>query len=441
MRERLERSIETARRAFRDPEMGPTHLFVVLCGGLFAAVLLSGFLGRLDIVAVATGEVIPSTQVKSVQHLEGGIVSEIFVREGEKVALDQPLIALETTATEADVNELALRLAALTADRARLEAEAEAEAEEGKAPAYPPELLERHPDIVAQSRELFAARRDRKKGAIRKQEETIAQHGHAVQEIAARLRNSHNTAKVLAERIEISEKLLKQELSSRMNHLSLLQEASVLKGRIEEDTAGLRRADAALKEAHAERLALRQRFAEEVATELSRTRRELEELSQRMAKFTDNLGRTVIRSPVAGTVKTLHVVTRGGVVQAGKTVVDIVPGEDRLIIKARLPTYYIGYVREGQEARIRLAYSDSSRFGHIDGKVTLVSPDAQVTDKGAFYEIRLETDKDAFETGPLKYRLYPGVQVTADVLIGDRGIFEYLLSSFLSGFTGALREL
>lgn len=437
MRERLERSIETVRSAFRDPEMGPTHLFVSLCGALFAAVLLSGFLGRLDIVAVATGEVIPSTQVKSVQHLEGGIVSEIFVREGEKVALDQPLIALQTTATEADVNELTLRLAALTADRARLEAEVE----EKKKPAYPSELLERHPDIVEQSRELFAARQDRKKGAIRKQEEAIAQHEHAVQEIAARLRNSQNTAKVLAERIGISEKLLKQELSSRMNHLSLLQEASALKGRIEEDTAGLKRADAGLKEAHAERLSLRQRFIEEATTDLSKARRELEELSQRLGKFTDNLGRTVIRSPVAGTVKTLHVVTKGGVVQAGKTVVDIVPGEDKLVIKARLPTYYIGYVREGQEARIRLAYSDSSRFGHIDGRVTLVSPDAQVTDKGAFYEIRLETAKDAFEAGALKYRLYPGVQVTADVLIGDRGIFEYLLASFMSGFQGALREL
>ncbi|MEO5337086.1 MAG: HlyD family type I secretion periplasmic adaptor subunit [Magnetospirillum sp. WYHS-4] len=437
MREDFLRHVERLRTAFRDPEMGPTHLFVALCGALFAAVLLSGFIGRLDIVAVATGEVIPSTQVKSIQHLEGGIVSEIFVREGEKVAVDQPLLALQTTASEADVNELTLRLAALTADRGRLEAEL---ADKGE-PVYPADLAEKHPALVKQSRELFQARRDRKINAVRKQEEAITQHEHAVQEIAARLRNSQNTLKLLGERIDISEHMLKQELSSRLNHLSLLQESSVLKGRIEEDAAGLKRADSALKEARVELASLRQRFVEEATTDLSKARRDLEELSQRLGKFTDNLGRTVLRSPVAGTVKTLYVVTKGGVVQAGKTVADIVPGEDRLVIKARMPTYYIGYLREGQAARIRLAYSDAARFGHLDGRLTLVSPDAVVTDKGAFYEIRIETDRDAFEAGPLTYRLYPGVQVTADVLIGDRSIFEYLLSSFLAGFQGAMREL
>ncbi|MEO5375906.1 MAG: HlyD family type I secretion periplasmic adaptor subunit [Alphaproteobacteria bacterium] len=420
-----------------DPEAGPTRLFIVLCGALFVALLIAGLFGRLDIVAVATGEVIPSSQVKSVQHLEGGIVSEIFVREGDRVTAGQPLLTLETISSEADVNELTLRLAALTADRARLEAE---QAGHGD-PGYPADLVDRHPQIVAQSREVFRSRRDRLANALRKQTETIAQHEHAEQEIAARIRNAENTLKLLGEQIEISERLLKQELSSRLNHLALLREASTQKGRIEEDTAGLKRVRAAQKEARVELESLRQRPIEEATSELSRVRRELEELGQRLGKYTDSLRRTVLRSPDDGIIKTLYVVTRGGVVQAGKTVVDIVPVEDRLVIKARLPTYFVGYVEKGLPARIRLAYSDAARFGHIDGVVALVSPDTIVNDKGAFYEIRIETSQDAFHSGKLRYKLYPGVQVTADVLIGDRTIFQYLLSPFLDGARGAMREM
>ena len=182
-------------------------------------------------------------------------------------------------------------------------------------------------------------------------------------------------------------------------------------------------------------------FAEEARQELEDKRRRLNELNQRLGKFEDSLKRTTLRSPVDGVVKTLHVVTRGGVVRPGGDVVEIVPGEDRLVVEARLPIQDIGYVRPGQVARLKLASPDAVRFGSLDGTVTVVSPDTVITQQGqAFYKVRLETEQTYFERGPVRYQLYPGMQIMASILTGERTVLEYLLTPFLYAMDSALEE-
>ena len=155
----------------------------------------------------------------------------------------------------------------------------------------------------------------------------------------------------------------------------------------------------------------------------------------------DALSRTVLRSPVDGIVKTLHVATVGGVVRAGEPVADIVPVSDRLVIEARLPTQDIGYVRAGQPVLVSLASSDAIRFGRLEGEVVNVSPDTIDTQDGVpYYKVRVETEANQFESGAVIYELVPGVQVACAIRTGQRSVLAYLLAPVMSSVQTALRE-
>lgn len=413
-----------------------TRLFLWSCVALVVVFFSWASLGRLDVVSSAMGEVVPSSQVKSVQHLEGGIVRAILVREGDTVTEGQTLVELEPTKSGADVDELEIRLAALGVTMARLEAEAS-----GADLSFPDELSAADPDLIRQARDLFLTRRERLENELRVQRELVAQRDQEIKEVRARVRNNRKSLKFLDEQIEISQKLLKLDLTNRMKHLELLKEASDLKGRIEEDGALLPKAQAAQKEAKARLDAIRAAFREDARRDLEEATRSHKELTQRLRKLADSLRRTVLRAPVDGIVKTVHVATRGGVVQPGKTVVDIVPAGDRLVIEARLPTHDIGFVRPGQEAKVRLASAEAGRFDSLTGEVVRVSPDTLLTNEGQpFYKVRIETKESFFERGGLRYDLFPGMQVQCAIRTGSRTVLQYLLDPYVSSLEEAMGE-
>jgi adhesin transport system membrane fusion protein len=294
---------------------------------------------------------------------------------------------------------------------------------------------------VRQAIGLFNTRKKLMKSQIDSQKETIVQRQQDIKEITARIKNQRASLTLQEEQIAISEDLLKQDLTNRYNHLDLLKEATRLKGRIEEDNAVLQSAKSGLKEARSKLDSIRGTFDEEVRKQLETKRRTFNELTQRLRKFADSLQRTVVRSPVDGVVKTLYVVTVGGVLKPGSEVADIVPAGDRLIIEAKLPTQDIGFVSAGQAAKIRLASSDATRFGAIEGNVTTVSPDTLITPEGSpYYKVRIETDQDHFKRGNITYHLFPGMQVSASILTGKRAVYEYLLGPFMTSMGDAMQE-
>ena len=404
----------------------------VLAGFVLAFFLWAAF-SPLDSVSNAQGEVIPSSQVKLVQHLEGGIVSEIFVKEGDRVTREQPLISLEAAASQADVGEVQARIAGLTAEVARLQAEAAGQATLAL-PAGIPEQQAR------EAQALFADRRANLWASLRTQQEVVTQREMAVREISARISNTRDATRIIREQVGISDKLLKEEITSKMEHLALQREESGLKSRLEEDQAMVKRLESSIAEARAQMTAIQQNYRQQVGGDLARATRELDEMRQRFGKHSDAQRRAMLRSPVDGVVKVLHVVTRGGVVQPGQTVVEVVPSGDRLVVEAKLPVQEIGYVRGGQVASVRLASNDAGRFGRLAGKVEHVSPDSIVTDKGAFYKVRVETEADRFRQGNDEYRLVPGVLVDVAIVTGQRTVLDYLMAPFMAGMGRALQE-
>jgi len=413
-----------------------THLFLLTLIGVVAAFVIWSMIGRLDVVSFAVGNVVPSSQVKTVQHLEGGIVADIMVREGDRVKRGQPLLALESTASGADVQELNVRIISLTADVARLEAEVR-----GDEIAFPDGFEEEHPALVRQTTAMFDNRRTQFINDMATQDALMNQRLRESDEIRARLANTRQKLKLLQEQVGISEELLKDDLTNRMLHLNLLKEVANLEGMISEDNAALNRLASAFEQERLNKDSIEGRFRIEARKDLDEKRRSLDEFKNRVRKFEDSFQRSVLVSPVEGVVMTLHVVTRGGVIQPGSAVVDIVPVGDAMVVEAKLAPQDVGYVHVGQTARVRLASGAGARFDPLEGTVSNVSPDTVETKDGStFYKVRIKTDVDYFESKGQRYQLVPGVQVMCSIVTGSRSVMEYIATPFLGSFRTALQE-
>lgn len=408
-----------------------------LLGVFLLAFILWAAVGKLDIVSSAGGEVVPRGKIKAVQHLEGGIVREILVAEGDEVREGQPVVVLESTASDSGVDELQVRMNSLRVDIARLESEVRGV----PAPEFSEDLQKLCPDLVAQAQEFFTVRMTRLASEAASLGDRIRQRSQDVAESQARLRNLRKNLELVNEQVALSEELLKDNLSTRYEHLGYLKEQARLVSAIEEEEAALPRAESALSQAREDARRLRHAFQEDARGKLRDANRELEEMSQRMRRMADNLERTVLRSPVNGTVKALYVTTVGGVVAPGMSVADIVPAGGELLVEARLPVSDIGYVHVGQDAVLKLASMDARRFGSLRGRVATVSPDSFVTPDGqAFYSVLIETEGDSFEGSGGRYALYPGLRVMASIHTGRRTVLQYLLDPFLDSLGGAMQE-
>ena len=413
------------------------HLFFGLLTAACLGFVLWAAVGRLDIVSTANGKVVPSSQVKHIQHLEGGIVSEIRVREGEEVKAGQVLAVLEQIASGADVDELQARIVSLSFDVARLTAENEAR----ETLVFPEELAAAHPDLAGQQLHLFQARQNQYRSEIAAQEEQIRQKEQDSKVIRARLESSRAALALLQKQLDISEQLLAESLTTQYKHLELKREATELDSSIGQDRAAIERAESTVKEARRKLEETQHGYLSLVRKELKEAREQLSDLTSRIRKFDDSLQRGVIRSPVDGIIKSLYIVTEGGVVTPGMTIMDIVPADDKLVIEAHLPISDIGFVSRGQRAVIQIASPDARRFGKLEGTVTQVSPDAFTTDEGKmYYTVRIDTDRDRFAKNNHEYRLYPGVLVQVFIHIGRRSVLAYLLDPFLVTLDNSLQE-
>jgi len=402
-----------------------------------SAIFVWMWLGTLDVVSLTMGNVVPSSQIKTIQHLEGGIVYKIHVEEGQKVIAGQSLVELETTDSEANVGEMLVRLDTLTVQMARLDAESIGSEEI----TFTPEVEQRTPKLARQEKALFKARRDGYLSGVASQQGLITQKEQVIEQVSSRLKHSENKLDLLKEQIDISSELLKDELTNRYNHLTLLKDKSTLLSQIDEDKALLKGSEASLVEARERLNEIRLSYQANSRGELEKSRREYSELSQRMEKLKDSLKRTILRAPVDGTIKTLNVHTVGGVIRPSEAVIELVPTGDKLLIEVKLPPQDVGFVQIGQTAQIRLASADATRLGKLDGKVIHISPDSFVDEEGAaFYKVRIETEQNFFERNGLKYFLSPGVQVSTGIVTGERTVFEYLFEPFLGGIERALRE-
>ena len=369
------------------------------------------FLFNIDIISNAEGQVIPAGDVKTIQHLEGGIIDQILVKESDIVKMDDPLVVLAATASEVDVDETQVQIDAKKIESIRLEAEIN----NFDVPIFDDSLVNNRPELVNKSLELFVSRKNKLEGDIKKVSAEIAQHQTAID--------------ILIKQTEMSEQLLAEGIITEFAHYDLLKELNAAKG--------------ALETSLEEKENITKQFVESARNARQVAQREISELNETIRALKDNLERTVITAPVDGVVKNLFFVTIGGVIRPGEAILDIVPTKDNLIVEARLQESDIGFVKPGQSAVVKLSSADAVNFGQIEGIVDRISPDTEQDENDnriVFYNIFVELDQNYFESKEKIYYLVPGVKVTASIQIGERTLANYLLSPFIGSMGQSFQE-
>jgi adhesin transport system membrane fusion protein len=391
----------------------------------------------LDVASYAQGQVTPEGQMKRVQHLEGGIIREIRVAEGQKVEAGAVIAELEDVAVGSDVGDLRSRIASLDLKTRRINASL------AKADGFvPPPALERaYPLVAAEAKSAFAAHRDRYKAMVQNHESRIAQRRAEIEEAVQRLNGLKSRSRFVAEQVEISAAMLRQKLTHEYEHLQLKKEQAQIDADRDSTTATLERARTSLTEATSALAAFRSDEEVNLRKELLEATTELNSLNERMKKPTDSRERTVVRAPVAGTVMTVFFKSKGGVVSPGGVIATLVPEGEALMVEARLPISEIGYVKIGSPARLSVA-AGGSGFSSIDADVVHISPDAALDEKTGmgYYVVRLAPKELAFHRGADSYPLRPGVQVMAAILTGQRSVLALLLEPFMGSGIKPLTE-
>jgi adhesin transport system membrane fusion protein len=404
--------------------------------GFIGLFLVWSLIARFDEVAVATGEVVPQGQIKTIQHLEGGIIEEIFVRDGDIVRTDTPLVQINLGQVANNRDELKIRLDGLFLTKARLEAEAS-----GQPFVAPAEIAARQPQFALAEQNTYRARQDELRSTRAVLEGQVVQRQRDLGETNARLQSAENSLNLARERLTISADLLKDGLTSKLEHSQLQSQVEALVGEV----GGLReaapRARAALGEAQERMKELSLKFSREAQEFLGETELNIARTQELLTTADDQEMRSTIKSPITGIVKNSRYHTIGGVVRPGEALLDIVPSEDDLVVEARLNPVDRGFVRTGQKATVKIDTYDYARYGGIEGDVISVAPDSTVPENAMpYFKVVVRTATPYLGEESEGLAITPGMGATVDIHTGTKSVMEYLIRPVLKLKAEAFRE-
>ncbi|MDJ0946476.1 MAG: HlyD family type I secretion periplasmic adaptor subunit [Kiloniellales bacterium] len=421
---------------------GPVTLglaVIFLFFGIFGA---WAALAPLQSAAVAPGVVSVDSSRKTVQHLEGGIVSEIKVREGDEVQAGQILIKLQEVQAMATSELLRGRLITAASLQARLEAE-----RLGRDQIAFPDWLTAETDdakakeVMASQYSIFEARRESLRGQVAILEQRIAQFDEEIGGLQGQIAAEDRQIRLIAEEVRDLQKLVKKGLARRPRLLELERQAAEIQGSRHQNQARLARVRQQIGEAKLRISELQTERDNEIVEELREVQSELLDLTERMRAASDVLSRTEIRAPISGTVVGLQVHTAGGVIAPRERLMDIVPSEDSLIVEARVNPIDIDVVRQGLAARVLFSAFSQRNQLPLDGIVTSVSADSLLDERSgeSYYlaRIALTGDFRAILDGA---ELTPGMQADVIIVTGERTALQYLMKPLVQSFNRALRE-
>jgi adhesin transport system membrane fusion protein len=378
-----------------EPPLPRTSLFIwIICIGLLV-LLIWAWLFKLEEVSTGTGKVIPSSKEQTIQSLEGGILTKLYVHEGEIIQKGQILAQLDPTRFASNVGESASLLLASQATAARLRAEVN-----GTPLVFPNEVLKER-GLVEEETALYHSRRSNL-------EESLAGLKQAL---------------ILVEQeLQMTEPLVAKGAASEVEVLRLKRQATDLRNQMSD---------------------VRNQYSVKAREELAKANTDIEIQSQVVKGKSDSLSRTLFKSPVRGIVKEIDVMTIGGVISQNGKLMTIVPLDEKLLIEARISPRDIAFIHPGQEALVKITAYDYSIYGGLKGKVSIISPDTlrdEVKQDQFYYRVYIRTDSDKLiNKEGQQFNITPGMVATVDIKTGEKTILDYLIKPFNKA-QEALRE-
>ena len=424
-------------------EMGPlaqrgasrvAHILLFTIFIFFVSFITWAYNAELDEVTRGEGKIIPSGQTKVVQHLEGGIISSILIREGMEVNEGEVLLRIENKVAEAALGEKRKQYLNLLAQAARLQAEVD----EADKVDFPQEVLDEAPEIARQEESLFTARRSQFVNQISLLNNQKRQREQELKELNSKVSQLGKTRKVTLEEYNLVKPLVEMGASPKLDLLRVQQKLAEIDADIDAAKGSIPRTKTLLQEA-AERIAEKRiNFETEVQEQLNLVQVDKARLLEDLSAGVDRAVRTDVRSPVRGIVKQILKNTIGGVVRPGDDFVEIVPLEDTLLVEARIRPADRAQLWPGLPAVVKVSAYDFAIFGGLDATLTDISPDTITDEKGeTYYRIRLRTEQNTLgEDKPIR----TGMTATVDILTGRKSVLDYLLKPILKAKQNALRE-
>ncbi|MEH6475496.1 MAG: HlyD family type I secretion periplasmic adaptor subunit [Sneathiella sp.] len=381
---------------------------------------------ELEEVAVLSGEIVPQNQVKTIQHLEGGIIKKIYVKDGSLVKKDDPLMQLDLAVNAINEEGLKIQLAGIQIKRARLVGESE-----GNPPKYPIESQSNIHAVLKAEKNVHKARIAQVDAKIRILKEKARQKKLDVDQLRIKLSAISSDMEVSQRKFAMSKELLAANLTPKIEHLQLETELTRLTGEVNTLRPAIPRAKAAASEVQAKISEERLNFRREAQEELSEIEVEIARLKELLITAVDQVTRTTIRSPIDGIVKNVRNNTIGGIVRPSDAVMDIVPSSDKLVVEAKLSPSDRGFVEVGQDVTVKLTAYDFFTYGGLRGKIANIAADSTVEKDGqTFFKIIVETEKEA-DGGMTGMLVSPGMQAMVDVHTGKKPVLQYLLQPVL----------
>lgn len=415
--------------------------FALSIFGFLGFVLWAAF-AELTTAAIAEGVLIADSRNKTVSHLEGGIVREILVKEGDKVSTGDVLLRLDGVQVNAGLERLLSRRNAALALEARLIAE-RTDAQALDFPAGFQEV-EGDPDILSAMRgqeELFAARRASHDSNISILTQRISQYEEEIQGLAGQIRSEADQLDLIAEEMAAVREMVDKGLERRPRLLSLQRTQSALQGDQAEHQAMIARARQSIAEMRERIVALNAARVDEATADLREVQTQLTELSAQLDAARDMSHRLDVTAPVKGNIVRLFQNTPGGVVKPGEPILEMIPEADTLVIEAAIKPDDIDSVRVGATTRSKLTAYSLRRSNDLLGEVTSVSADRVVSQNGgrAYYLARITIGADEVARHP-EIELYPGMTAEVFVDAGKQTVLDYLLLPLIAGMDRAFRE-
>lgn len=402
-------------------------------GGILVVLLVWSAFAQIDEVTRGQAKVIPSRQLQVMQAVDGGVVSEINVQEGQVVEAGQQLLKIDPTRFVSSLGENRAQYLAVLAKAARLKAIAE-----GSSFVVPDEVAREAPDLAEQERSLYMSRRSELDAQVGIARQQLAQRTQELNEVKSRRDQAAQAYDLTARELAVTKPLAGSGAVSEVELLRLERDVGRFRGERDQAAAQIIRIQSAINEAQRKIQEVDLIFRNQARTELADTMAKINSLSEGSAALSDRVKHSSVKSPVRGTVKRLLVNTVGGVVQPGADIIEVVPLEDVLLLEARILPKDIAFLRPGLKATVRFTAYDFSIYGGLEAVVDQIGADTITDDEGnSFYVVRVRTLKTNLGAN---LPILPGMVAEVDIMTGKKSVLSYLLKPILRAHTHALTE-
>jgi membrane fusion protein, adhesin transport system len=410
-------------------QVSPSKFRMVLyfwVGAIFLFITWANF-AYIDEIARGQGEIIPSGENQIVQNLEGGIVEQIMVKEGDTVKAGEILLRIDNQKSQSSLSSSEIKSNALEAKVARLRAEAT-----NKQFIVSEELKKSIPLIVANEESLYTTNQENLNSRLDSLKEQLKQKQQELSEAKTQLSHLKSSYTMISKEVKMTKPMVDKGVRSKIDFLKLQREANDIESKYKTTEQSIPRLRAAIQEVKNKIEETSLTYRSDAKTKLNEAIAELRTIQANSTALEDEVTRTIVKAPINGIVKKLFVNTIGGVIKPGADILEIVPSDQTLLVNVRVKPADIAFIYYGQKAIVKFTAYDFSIYGGLEGKVVLISPDTQKDQKeNVYYVVQIKTEKNYLGSEKQPLKIIPGMTVNVDIITGKKTVLDYILKPIL----------